>query len=161
MLLGVFLQAILLPKLAVVVFFGSAFTTVHNGSQMFTTVPISAREKERGTERGPLFFISLETDVFSAGSRLARSMLCKVNWQVPALPPRCPPCGHIAQAKKRWEAEMKERGLSKDEAFMLETAQSADITAQHNSKKEKHKAAFGKSSRRGFSLLCSVFSTAQ
>ncbi|CAM9812431.1 unnamed protein product [Ectocarpus sp. 6 AP-2014] len=47
------------------------------------------------------------------------------------------------EAKKRWEAEMKERGLSKDEAFMMETAQSADITAQQNNKKEKHKAAFG------------------
>lgn len=42
---------------------------------------------------------------------------------------------------------MKERGLSKDEAFMMETAQSADITAQQTKKKEKHKAAFGESSR--------------
>eukprot|EP00903_Cladosiphon_okamuranus_P010253 g9708.t1 len=47
------------------------------------------------------------------------------------------------EAKKRWEAEMKERGLSKDEAFMVETAQSAEIVSQHKSKKEKHKAAFG------------------
>ncbi|CAM9475166.1 unnamed protein product [Scytosiphon promiscuus] len=31
------------------------------------------------------------------------------------------------EAKKRWEAEMKDRGLSKDEAFMVETAQSAEI----------------------------------
>lgn len=38
---------------------------------------------------------------------------------------------------------MKERGLSKDEAFMVETAQSAEIVSQHKSKKEKHKAAFG------------------
>ena len=49
----------------------------------------------------------------------------------------------LLQAKKRWEAEMKERGLSKDEAFMVETAQSAEIVSQHKSKKEKHKAAFG------------------
>ncbi|CAN0032939.1 unnamed protein product [Pylaiella littoralis] len=47
------------------------------------------------------------------------------------------------EAKKRWEAEMKDRGLSKDEAFMVETAQSAEIVAQHKGKKEKHKAAFG------------------
>lgn len=47
------------------------------------------------------------------------------------------------QAKKRWEAEMKERGLSKDEAFMVETAQSAELVSQHKNKKEKHKAAFG------------------
>lgn len=51
--------------------------------------------------------------------------------------------GLVVQAKKRWEAEMKERGLSKDEAFMVETAQSAEIVSQHKSKKEKHKAAFG------------------
>lgn len=38
---------------------------------------------------------------------------------------------------------MKERGLSKDEAFMVETAAAAEILAQHKSKKEKHKAAFG------------------
>lgn len=49
----------------------------------------------------------------------------------------------LLQSKKRWEAEMKERGLSKDEAFMVETAQSAEIVSQHKSKKEKHKAAFG------------------
>ncbi len=47
------------------------------------------------------------------------------------------------QAKKRWEAEMKERGLSKDEAFMVETAQSAEVTLQQKKKKDKHKAAFG------------------
>lgn len=39
---------------------------------------------------------------------------------------------------------MRERGLSKDEAFMVETAAAADVTAQHKVKKEKHKAAFGK-----------------
>lgn len=38
---------------------------------------------------------------------------------------------------------MKERGLSKDEAFMVETAQSAEIVSQHKQKKDKHKAAFG------------------
>ncbi|CAM9695778.1 unnamed protein product, partial [Hapterophycus canaliculatus] len=47
------------------------------------------------------------------------------------------------EAKKRWEAEMKDRGLSKDEAFMVETAQSAEIVSQHKQKKDKHKAAFG------------------
>lgn len=38
---------------------------------------------------------------------------------------------------------MKERGLSKDEAFMMETAASAELTAQRKSKKDKNKAAFG------------------
>lgn len=38
---------------------------------------------------------------------------------------------------------MKERGLSKDEAFMVETAQSAEVTSQQKKKKDKHKAAFG------------------
>lgn len=39
---------------------------------------------------------------------------------------------------------MKERGLSKDEAFMVETAAAAEIVSEHKNKKEKHKAAFGK-----------------
>ena len=38
---------------------------------------------------------------------------------------------------------MKERGLSKDEAFMVETAAAAEIVSEHKNKKEKHKAAFG------------------
>lgn len=38
---------------------------------------------------------------------------------------------------------MKERGLSKDEAFMVDTAASAEIMSEHKKKKEKHKAAFG------------------
>lgn len=49
------------------------------------------------------------------------------------------------QAKKRWDAEMKDRGLSKDEAFMVETASAAEIGSEHKNKKEKHKAAFGES----------------
>lgn len=48
------------------------------------------------------------------------------------------------QSKKRWDKEMKERGLSKDEAFMVETAAAAEIVSEHKNKKEKHKAAFGK-----------------
>eukprot|EP00904_Undaria_pinnatifida_P005712 jgi/Undpi1/2270/HiC_scaffold_13.g05656.m1 len=47
------------------------------------------------------------------------------------------------EAKKRWDNEMKERGLSKDEAFMVETAAAAEIVSEHKNKKEKHKAAFG------------------
>ena len=62
----------------------------------------------------------------------------------------------VLQAKKGWEAEMKERGLSKEEAFMVETAQSAEIVSQHKSKKEKHKAAFGERGER-FSRFTSFF----
>ncbi|CAM9569698.1 unnamed protein product [Laminaria digitata] len=47
------------------------------------------------------------------------------------------------ESKKRWDKEMKERGLSKDEAFMVETAAAAEIVSEHKNKKEKHKAAFG------------------
>ncbi|CAM9773027.1 unnamed protein product, partial [Choristocarpus tenellus] len=38
---------------------------------------------------------------------------------------------------------MRDRGLSKDEAFMVDTAAAAEIGLRHAKKKEKHKAAFG------------------
>ncbi|CAM9916693.1 unnamed protein product [Ascophyllum nodosum] len=47
------------------------------------------------------------------------------------------------EAKKRWEAEMKERGLSKEEAFMMDTAAAAEVMKEQKHKKDKHKAAFG------------------
>lgn len=51
---------------------------------------------------------------------------------------------------------MKDRGLSKDEAFMVETAQSAELVSQHKNKKEKHKAAFGGVPLRFSRLPCLV-----
>ncbi|CAM9367171.1 unnamed protein product [Discosporangium mesarthrocarpum] len=47
------------------------------------------------------------------------------------------------EGKKRWEAEMKERGLSKDDAFLVETAAAAETNRTKAKKKEKHKASFG------------------
>ena len=64
-------------------------------------------------------------------------------------------CGE--QSKKRWDNEMKERGLSKDEAFMVETAAAAEIVSEHKNKKEKHKAAFGTSSENLHSRVSDCF----
>ena len=38
---------------------------------------------------------------------------------------------------------MKERGLSKEEAFMMDTAAAAEVMKEQKHKKDKHKAAFG------------------
>ena len=40
---------------------------------------------------------------------------------------------------------MKERGLAKDEAFMMDTAAAAEVMKKQKHKKDKNKAAFGES----------------
>lgn len=50
---------------------------------------------------------------------------------------------------------MKERGLSKDEAFMMDTAAAAEVMKEQKHRKDKHKAAFGGSGFRRTAL--SVF----
>lgn len=52
---------------------------------------------------------------------------------------------------------MKERGLSKDEAFMVETASAAEVVYEHKKKKDKHKAAFGEGKKLWSSVRIDFF----
>jgi pre-mRNA-splicing factor SYF2 len=48
-----------------------------------------------------------------------------------------------AEKKKTWEVELKASGLTKDEAYMLDTAEKAAKIEQKKAQKERNKATFG------------------